>query len=195
MLSLSSVLQTQEIRARTGLGHTVFRQHPQAFHIDTARPSGLENVGSHRAGSNNIAANTLGGVECAGVLCQTDQAVLACGVCGACGKVSVCARGCPGLTRVRVADIPEVNPLTPAIEAMLTMLPFLSSFSHCLMARPLTIAGAVRFKAMTLSQVCLSYRVEVTSQLLLYTSTTWSVAPTLLPSQRQHRICQFDQHS
>lgn len=175
--------------------HTVLRQHPQAFHVDTARPGRLENVGSHRAGSNNIAANTLGGVECAGVLRQTDQAVLACGVRGACDGGSVCIRGRPGLTRGHRADIPEVNPLTPAIEAMLTMLPFFSSFSHCLMARPLTIAGAVRFKAMTLSQVCLSYRVEATSQLLFYTSTTWSVAPTLLPSRPPHRIYRFDQRS
>ena len=134
----------------------MLRQHSQAIHVNASRPSRLEDVGSHCASSNNIAANTLGGVERACVFRQTDQAVLACGVRGACGEVSVCARGCADLTRACVADIPEVNPLTPAIEAMLTMLPFLPSFSHCLMARPLTIAGAVRFKAMTLSHVFLS---------------------------------------
>jgi hypothetical protein len=134
----------------------MLRQHSQAIHVDTSRPGRLENVGSHRAGSNDIAANTLGGVERACVFRQTDQAVLACGVRGACSEVSVGGRGCTDLAQVRVADIPEVNPLTPAIEAMLTMLPFLPSFNHCLMARPLTIAGAVRFKAMTLSHVFLS---------------------------------------
>ena len=74
--------------------HTVLRQHSQAIHVDTSRPGRLENVGSHRAGSNDIAANTLGGVERACVFRQTDQAVLACGVCGACDEVSVRVRGC-----------------------------------------------------------------------------------------------------
>lgn len=178
-----------------GHGRTVLRQHPQTLHVDTARPSRLEDVGSHRASSNDIAADALGGVECASVFRQADQAVLACGVGGACGKVSVCIRGCPDLTRHHRPDIPEVNPLTPAIEAMLTMLPFLSSFSHCLMARPLTIAGAVRFKAMTLSQVCLSYKLKATGQLLSSTSTYMAVDPMLLPSRPPHRIYQFDQRS
>lgn len=62
-------------------------QHSQAVHVDASRPGRLEDVGSHRAGSNDIAANALRGVERAGVLCQTDQTVLAGGVCGAYGEV------------------------------------------------------------------------------------------------------------
>ena len=189
----ASVLKNNQ-RACTRRRHTVLRQHSQAFHVDTARAGRLENVGSHRAGGNDIAANTLGGVERACVLRNTDQTVLACGVCGAYSEVSVQAHRFPDLATSLLDDIPEVNPLTPAIEAMLTILPFFSSFSHCLMARPLTMAGAVRFKAMTLSQVSLSYIVEVTGQ-LLHTSRCWTMAPTLLPSRPLHRICQFDQHS
>ena len=67
----------------------MLRQHLQAFDVDTVRSDRLENVGSHRAGSNGIAANTLMGVERACVFRNTDQAVLACGVCGAYGEVSV----------------------------------------------------------------------------------------------------------
>jgi hypothetical protein len=57
---------------------------------------------------------------------------------------------------------------------MLTMLPFLPSFSHCLMARPLTMAGAVRFKAMTLSHIFLSWKMKVTSQLVGHISVPWT---------------------
>ena len=65
------------------------RQHSQALHIDTVRPSRLEDVSGHCTSSNDITTNAFGAVECAGVLCQADQAMLACGVCGACGEVSV----------------------------------------------------------------------------------------------------------
>jgi hypothetical protein len=61
-------------------------------------------------------------------------------------------------------DIPQVNPLNPAIEAILTMLPFLPCSNHFLIALPLTIAGAVRFKAMTLSHICLSCTAKHQSQ-------------------------------
>jgi hypothetical protein len=61
-------------------------------------------------------------------------------------------------------DIPQVNPLNPAIEAMFTMLPSLPSSNHCLIALPLTIAGAVRFKAMTLSHISLSCEAKNESQ-------------------------------
>ena len=64
-------------------------QHSQTVHVDTSRPGRLEDVGSHRAGSNDIASDAFGGIERAGVLRQTDQTVLAGGVCGACGEVSV----------------------------------------------------------------------------------------------------------
>lgn len=58
-------------------------QHSQAVHVDTSRPSGLEDIGGHRAGSNDIATNAFGGIERAGVLRQANQTMLAGGVCGA----------------------------------------------------------------------------------------------------------------
>ena len=127
-----------------------------AFHVDAFGGKGVANVGRHAARSNDVAANAFRAVECAGVLCQADQAVLARGVRGACDEVSVLVYVPLDAISELSRCIPQVNPLNPAIEAMLTMLPFLPVSNHFLIARPLTIAGAVRFKAMTLSHICLS---------------------------------------
>lgn len=84
--SFGTHVSSEAKRYATRQRHTVLGQQPHALHVDPTRPKACSHVGSHGASSNDIAADAFRAVVRAGVLGQTDQAVLACSVCGACDE-------------------------------------------------------------------------------------------------------------
>lgn len=66
---------------------TILLQESKSFHITALSPQGIADIRGHAACSYDIAANTFGTVECAGVLREADKAMLARRVRGACRMI------------------------------------------------------------------------------------------------------------